>query len=156
MDTVVAVHAPVADEDPAAIATSLTAAANTPRAAPVLVGWIGQATAGTQRAALAKAGVAVFPTPEAAVRGALHLWHDRQNRLAAAELPGREVLALSPDRAGVAATFARVRAEGRLTLTEDEALSVLSAYGMPVVPGRVATTPEGRRRRRLRSAFRWC
>ncbi|MGK7862338.1 bifunctional acetate--CoA ligase family protein/GNAT family N-acetyltransferase [Falsiroseomonas sp. E2-1-a4] len=138
VDAVVALHAPVAGEDAGTMAAALSAAAKATRAAPILVCWAGQATAGAQRGALAAAGLAVFPTPEGAVRGALHLLHDRQNRLAAAELPGREVLALKPDRAAVAALLARARAEGRLSLTEDEALAVLAAYGLPVVPTRVA------------------
>lgn len=140
VDAVIAVHAPVPGEDPVTVGAALSAAARATRRAPVLVCWAGQQTAGAQRAALAAAGLAVFPTPEAAVRGALHLLHDRQNRAAAAELPGRQVLALRPDRASVTALFARVRAEGRLSLTEDEALSVLAAYGLPVVQGRVAQT----------------
>jgi acetyltransferase len=142
VDAVIAVHAPVPEEKPELVAAALGAAAKATRAAPVLVCWAGQATAGAQRAALALSGLAVFPTPEGAVRGALHLWHDRQNRLAAAELPGREVVSVAPDRDAVARLFAAVRAEGRLSLTEDEALSVLAAYGIPVVPGRVAATPE--------------
>ncbi|MDP3416485.1 GNAT family N-acetyltransferase [Falsiroseomonas sp.] len=138
VDVVVALHAPVAGEDAGTMAAALSAAAKATRAAPILVCWAGQATAGAQRGGLAAAGLAVFPTPEGAVRGALHLLQDRQNRLAAAELPGREVLALQPDRAAVTALLARARAEGRLSLTEDEALAVLAAYGLPVVPGRVA------------------
>ena len=142
VDTVLALHAPVAGENAETIAAALAAAAKATRAAPVLVAWAGEATAGPQRAALARAGLAVFPTPEAAVRGALHLWQDRRNRRAAAELPGREVLALSPDRAAVATVLAGVRAAGRLTLTEDEAFAVLAAYGMPLVPTRVAADAE--------------
>jgi acetyltransferase len=142
VDAVVALHAPVAGENAETIAAALAAAAKATRAAPVLVCWAGEATAGPQRAALAQSGLAVFPTPEAAVRGAVHLWHDRANRQAAAELPGRQVLALSPDREAVARTLAAVRAEGRLELTEDEALSVLAAYGLPVVAGRVAADAE--------------
>jgi acetyltransferase len=138
VDTVLALHAPVAGEKPETIAAALAAAAKATRAAPVLVCWAGEATAGPQRNALAQSGLAVFPTPEGAVRGALHLWQDRRNRRAAAELPGREVLALAPDRDAVRALFAQVRAEGRLDLTEDEALAVLTAYGLPVVAGRVA------------------
>jgi acetyltransferase len=136
VDTVVALHAPVADENAATIAAALAAAAKATRAAPVLVCWAGEATAAPQRLALARAGVAAFATPEAAVRGALQLCEDRRNRRAAAELPGREVLTLAPDREAVRALFARVRAEGRLALTEDEALSVLAAYGLPVAEGR--------------------
>jgi acetyltransferase len=142
VDVVIAAHAPAAGEDPGAAAAALQAAAKASRGAPVLACWAGQATAGSQRAALAAAGVAVFATPEAAVRGALHLLADRRNRLAAAELPGREVVAVRPDRDAVARLFAAVRAEGRRDLTEDEALSVLAAYGVPVVPGRVAATPQ--------------
>lgn len=142
VDTVLALHAPVAGEDAATIAAALSAAAKATRAAPVLVSWAGQATAGPQRAELARAGLAVFPTPEGAVRGALHLWHDRANRIAANELPGRGVLKLTPDRDAVRRVFDAARAEGRLQLTEDEALSVLAAYGMPVVAGRVARDVE--------------
>ncbi len=138
VEAVVALHAPVAGEDAGTMAAALAAAARATRAAPILVCWAGQATAGPQRGALAAAGLAVFPTPEGAVRGALHLLQDRQNRLAAAELPGREVVDLQPDRPAVAALLAGARAEGRLSLTEDEALAVLAAYGLPVVPGRVA------------------
>jgi acetyltransferase len=135
VDAVLALHAPVADEQAGAVAAALAAAARATRAAPVLVCWAGEATAAPHRATLAAAGLAVFPTPEAAVRGALHLWQDRRNRLAAAELPGRQVLALSPDRAAVARLLAATRAEGRLGLTEDEALRLLAAYGLPVVAG---------------------
>jgi acetyltransferase len=138
VDAVIALHAPVAGEDAAPTAATLSAAAKATRAAPILVCWVGQSTAGAQRGELAAAGLAVFATPEAAVRGALHLLHDRQNRAAAAELPGRQVLALQPNRAAVAAILAAARAEVRLSLAEDEALAVLAAYGLPVVQGRVA------------------
>jgi acetyltransferase len=141
VDVVLALHAPVAGENPGTVAAALTAAAKATRAAPVLVGWAGQATAGAQRAELTRGGLAVFATPEAAVRGALHLWHDRRNRRAAAELPGREVLELVPDRDAVRRIFAEVRRQGRLDLTEDETLAVVAAYGLPVVRSVVARSP---------------
>ncbi|WP_198370960.1 bifunctional acetate--CoA ligase family protein/GNAT family N-acetyltransferase, partial [Roseomonas rosulenta] len=136
VDAVVALHAPAPDEDPEVVRESLAAAVKASRGAPILVGWAGQATAGAQRAMLAQAGVAVFATPEAAVRGALHLAQDRRNRAAAAELPARDVLDLAPDRASVARILAAVRDAGRSELTEAEALAVLAAYGVPTVPGR--------------------
>ena len=136
VDTVVALHAPSAAEDAEAAREAVAAAVTASRGAPILVGWTGQATGGPQRAALAAAGIPVFPTPEAAVRGALHLAQDRRNRAAAAELPAREVLELAPDRVAVAQILAAVRAEGRRDLNEQEALAVLGAYGIPVVPGR--------------------
>jgi acetyltransferase len=149
VDAVVALHAPAptggdaADVgDIAAEAMVAAAKAGGGRAAPILVCWAGQATAGRQRHRMAEAGLAVFATPEAAARGAHHLAADRRNRAAAAELPPGEVLELAPDRAAVRRILAEVRAAGRLALTEEEALGVLAAYGLPTVPGRRAAGPE--------------
>jgi acetyltransferase len=142
VDAVVALHAPAPDENTELVRESLAAAVKASRGAPILVGWAGQATAGPQRARLAEAGVAVFATPEAAVRGALHLAQDRRNRAAAAELPARDVLDLAPDRVAVRRVLDLVRAAGRLELTEAEALAVLAAYGVPTVPGRAVQGPE--------------
>ncbi|SDD68565.1 acetyltransferase [Belnapia rosea] len=147
VDAVLALHAPAPGEVPPdaaeAAAEAMIAAARTGpgRAAPILVAWIGQATAGRQRRHMAEAGLAVFATPEAAARGALHLAADRRNRAAAAELPSREVLDLAPDRTAVRRILASARAAGRLALTAEEALGVLAAYGIPTVPGRHAEGP---------------
>jgi acetyltransferase len=51
------------------------------------------------------------------------------------------VLELAPDRVSVRRIFGAARAAGRLRLTEEEALGVLAAYGVPVVPGRRAAGP---------------
>jgi acetyltransferase len=147
VDAIVALHAPVLGESAETVRQALAAAATARGAAgrapaPILVGWTGEATAAPQRAALAEAGLAVFASPEAAVRGALHLAQDRRNRAAAAELPPREVLGLAPDRAGVRRLLDGARRGGRHDLTEEEALGVLSAYGLPVVPGRPVARAE--------------
>jgi acetyltransferase len=138
VDAVVAVHSPSAGEDQDIAAGNMAAAAKATRGAPVLVGWLGHATAEPARRRLGQAGIAVFASPEAAVRGALHLAMDRRNRAAAAELPPHDVLHLRPDRAAVRAILDGARAEARLTLTEQEALAVLAAYGQPVAPGEIA------------------
>nr|WP_245214507.1 GNAT family N-acetyltransferase [Pararoseomonas indoligenes] len=146
VDSVVAIHAPAPDEDPNIAAAALAAAAAATgkggRAAPVLAAWLGQASAGAQRRALAERGVAVFTTPEAAVQGALHLAQHRRNRAAAAELPPAEVLEVTPDRARVAAIFALARTEDRLRLDEAESLAVFAAYGLPAIPHRAVPTLE--------------
>ncbi len=142
VDAVVALHAPAPAEAGDVAAEALVAATRAGRrSAPILAAWLGQETAGRQRQALAKAGLAVFATPEAAVRGAMHLVQDRRNRLAAVELPPRDVLDLAPDRATVRRILDEARAAGRLSLTEDAALGVLAAYGLPVVPHRHAAGP---------------
>jgi acetyltransferase len=151
VDCVLALHAPSAAlatdaQGSDGLAAAAMIAAATARGggrapAPILVGWAGQATAGAQRARMGAAGLAVFDSPEAAVRGALCLARDRANRLAAAELPPREVLELRPDRARVAAILAAARAAGRSILAADEALELVAAYGLPVAPGR-RTAPQ--------------
>jgi acetyltransferase len=153
VDAVVVVHAPTPGQQADVAAEGLAAAAKATRGAPVLVGWLGQATAGPARRRLAEAGIAVFPTPEAAVGGALHLALDRRNRAAAAELPGRDVLELQPDRAAVRAILDGLRAEHRLSFTEAEALAVLAAYGMPVVAGRVVPDPAAAARAAMEIGF---
>jgi acetyltransferase len=103
---------------------------------------MGETTGAAHRRQLAAAGMPVFATPDQAVRGFLHLVRDRRNRAAARELPGSTVLSLAPDHQTVAHLFAAVRRAGRLALMQDEALDVLGAYGIPLVPSRAVATAE--------------
>ncbi len=135
VDVVIALHAP---EWEAAPPSGFT---RSQTGAPILLGWTGETSAQAERAALTQAGLPVFSTPEAVVRGAAHLAAQRRNQATAAELPASDVLSIEPDRAAVRAIFARVRAEGRLLLLEDEALSVLAAYGVPVLTPSLCATP---------------
>lgn len=131
VDCVVALRAP--EEGPLAP----LAAPPPGRGAPILL-----ALPGEGRAAFAAAGLPSFATPEAALRGAAHLAEERRNRAAAAELPPAQVLELRPDAAAVRVILEHARAAGRLTLYEDEALSVLAAYGVPTVAHRRAASAE--------------
>jgi acetyltransferase len=140
---VLVVHAPSGPEDGVAI-EALLAAAKAARV-PLLVAAMGETSGTTHRSRLAGAGLPVFATPEAAVRGFLHLVQHRRTRAAAGELPPSAVLALAPDRAAVAEVFARARAAGRRALAQDEALAVLAAYGIPSVPTRHAEDAEAAR-----------
>lgn len=138
VDVVIALHAP---EQEAAPTEAFAAAARGNRGAPILLGWTGEASAGAERAALTAAGLPVFSTPEAVVRGAAHLAAERRNRATAAELPAADVLEVKPDRAAVRGIFAGARAAGRLSLFEDEALAVLAAYGIAMLSPRRCATP---------------
>lgn len=153
VDAVVAIYAPTSAGDGLAAATAMAVAAKATRGAPLLVGWLGHRTAEPCRQMLSRAGIAVFNTPEAAVRGALHLAKDRRNRAAAAELPAQDVLQLMPDRAAARAVIDAARAERRLTLTEQEALAVLAAYGQPVVAGEAARDARGAAQAAARLGF---
>jgi acetyltransferase len=105
---------------------------------PLLIAVPGETTAAPFRQRLAARGLPVFTTPEQAVHGFQHLLRQRHIRLAARELPPKTVVSVQPDRTAVAEVFARVRGEGRRDLFQDEALAVIEAYGIPVVPSRVA------------------
>ena len=85
--------------------------------------------------------MAVFASPEQAVRAFHQLVMQRRARETARELPSSRVLQLEPNLPVVRGIFARVRAEGRDSLFQDEALDVLAAYGIPVVPYRPVETP---------------
>jgi len=138
VDVVIALHAP---EQEAAPTEAFAAAASGNRGAPILLGWTGEASARAERAALTEAGLPVFQTPEAVVRGAAHLAAERRNRATAAELPASDVLEMTPDRAAVRAICATARADGRLNLYEDEALAALAAYGIAILKPRICATP---------------
>ena len=137
---VLVVHAPTGPADAAAI-QAIAAAAGTVKV-PLLVASMGETTGAAHRRILAEAGVPVFAAPEQAVRGFHHLVQDRRNRAAARELPPRGVLQIAPDITEVRRAFRRARAAGRAMLTQDEAMAVLEAYGIPVVASRPAMGPE--------------
>ncbi|KAA2211478.1 bifunctional acetate--CoA ligase family protein/GNAT family N-acetyltransferase [Teichococcus oryzae] len=141
VDSVIVVHAPTIGQDSEATASAMAAATKANRGAPILVGWLGEAGAASAQRRLSENGIAVFSTPEAAIRGALHLAADRRNRAAAAELPARDVLELEPDRTEVGRIIDTARAEGRRDLNELEVLQILQAYGQAVVPGLPARSP---------------
>ena len=76
--------------------------------------------------------MAVFATPEQAVRGFLHLVQDRRNRAAARELPPSTVLTVAPDRDAVRAHVRDhpARRAGCASM-QDEALAVLCRLRHP-------------------------
>jgi acetyltransferase len=137
---VLIVYTPQGAADEATIA-SLCAPPGDLRA-PLLICAMGETTGAMHRTALAHAGVPVFATPDQAVQGFGHLVRDRRNREAARELPSSEVLHLAPERDRVRQLFDRARVHRRLALTQDEALDVLAAYGIPTVPTRFAAGPD--------------
>lgn len=136
---VLIVDAPVGDTERASLAS--LAACRDAIKVPLLVCTMGESTGAAARRSLAEAGLPVFATPEQGVRAFLHLVQDRRNRIAARELPPRTVLTMAPDRQAVRNTLAGIRREGRLAATQDEALAVLSAYGIPAVPTRAVAAP---------------
>jgi len=138
---VLVVHTPTGAGDAGEI-TALAGMAGTTRT-PTLVCALGETTGAVNRRVLAAAGVPVFASPEQAVRGFRHLLDNRRNREAARELPPSKVLRMATDRSEVQHLFDRLRRAGHAVLTQEEALALLSAYGLPTVPSRAAADPDG-------------
>jgi acetyltransferase len=76
--------------------------------------------------------------PERAVAAIAAMWHYRQ-RL---NTPPLAVEPLTVDREKVAQLFARVRAEGRVTIGDAEAREVMEAYGIPLPKAGLAATAD--------------
>jgi acetyltransferase len=137
---ILVVHAPSGEDDNACI-EALVACAKTVQV-PLLIAAMGEAHGGRHRRRLAEAGLACFVTPERAIAGFSHLLRNRRNRAAARELPPSAVLQVAPDQKAVATAIATARAAGQSALVQNEALAVIAAYKIPVVPSRHAATPE--------------
>jgi len=137
---VVVVLAPSGPADAAGIA-ALAACAPSMKI-PLLVCVLGETTGAGHRRSLADAGIPAFATPEQAMRGFDQLVEQRRARASARELPPSTVLSLAPESAAVRAVFADARRAGRTGLLQDEALAVLAAYGISVVPSRPAMSVE--------------
>jgi acetyltransferase len=136
---ILVVHTPSGGDDSVAI-EALIACAKTVTA-PLLIAALGEANGLAHRHKLAAAGLACFDTPEAAISGFRHLLRNRENRAAARELPSSAVLRRPPDQTAAKALVDRAYATGQEALVQDEALAVLSAYNIPVLPSRLVTTP---------------
>lgn len=132
--------APTGDGDAAGVAA--LAACRTVIKVPLITCVLGETTGAVHRRTLAEAGLPVFASPEQAVRAFGQLVTLRRARQAARELPSSRLLRLAPDRARVQAIIGRARLAGRSALYQDEALDMLSAYGMPVVPFRAVAGAE--------------
>ena len=136
---------------PTALASSIDAAKATVEAVekqrrlghkkPVVATWLAKSAVEEVRPLFAKANIPDFETPTEAIEGIMQLarYARAQTELMRTPpvTPGNHV-----DPAAVDAAIGRALGEGRSMMTEPEAKSVLSAYGIPTVPTRVAATPE--------------
>jgi acetyltransferase len=138
VDSAVAIFVPplgIRQED---VAESIVRVAEHHHQKPVLAVLMGREGLPQGKAELHRAGIPAYIFPESAARALAALRRHREWR-ARPDVPPRE---LAVDRARVAATAARARAEGRAKLSEIEALDVLAACGIPAAPARLARDAE--------------
>lgn len=105
---------------------------------PILASWMGGVDVRAGRSLLSEAGIATFDSPEAAIKAFLHLVQYRKNQELLYEQPAALPEDWRPGQPKVRALIDQVRGTGRTLLTEFEAKELLAAYGIPVVPTRIA------------------
>jgi acetyltransferase len=108
---------------------------------PWLACWMGEATASEARRRLSEGGLPSYETPSEAVRAFLHLVEYGRNQRALLQTPAASHELPAGAREAARSVVEAVLTQGRDTLTEPEAKSVLAAYGIPVVETVVAATP---------------
>jgi acetyltransferase len=131
--SLVVMLAPQAATDAAGVARAVLGATRD-WPAPVLGVFAGGARVRAGIAILEDAGVPCYPFPERALRALAHAVRFAQRRRQPAAMPAAGV-----DRGQLTAALGRARAAGTLGLLEGAPL--LEAYGIDVVPARLARTP---------------
>ncbi|HSG46364.1 MAG TPA: acetate--CoA ligase family protein, partial [Longimicrobiales bacterium] len=120
------------------VAQSIVAARREHPAKPLLAVLMGREGLPEGKAELHEAGVPAYIFPESAARALAAMYRYRRWL----DRPVPEPTRFQVDAPAVAAILDDALAEGRSGLTEPEALSVLSAYGIQVVDHRLATTED--------------
>jgi len=111
---------------------------------PVLASWMGGGDVANGISILNAGGIPTFPYPDTAARAFGYMYRYTYNLRGLYETPVSD----SPSAADHAASAtareitSKVLADGREILTETESKQLLAAYGLPVVPTAIATTPD--------------
>jgi len=109
---------------------------------PILTNWLGEEAAAGGRQKFREAHIPTFESPMDAVKGFFYLWQHTKAQEALMRTPPKET-SHTPIADEAARTIMRTAAQaGRSMLTEPEAKAVLSAFGIPTVPTRVAASLE--------------
>jgi acetyltransferase len=110
---------------------------------PVLASWMGGVDVAAGEQILNSAGIPTFPYPDAAARMFNYMWQYARNLQGIYETPryGPEEDALI-DSGQAGAIIQSVLSSGRTILTEIESKEALAAYGIPVLPSKLAASAE--------------
>lgn len=110
------------------------------RVPPIFTNWLGVEAPAEARAKFEEAGIPTFESPNDAVRGFGYLWQYTKAQEALLRTPPREADLSGIDTQAALKAMREAAESGRKLLTEPEAKAVLSAYGIPTVPTRIAAT----------------
>ncbi|WP_448570293.1 bifunctional acetate--CoA ligase family protein/GNAT family N-acetyltransferase [Trichothermofontia sp.] len=147
-DALLAILTPQAMTDPTQTAQRLVESlqASTLPVKPILASWMGGDDVAAGEAILNRANIFTFPYPDTAAQVFNYMWQYAYSLRSLYETPVLPQIA-DPEATETAqqvvqAILERVRASGRILLTELESKQVLSAYGIPTVPTYLATSAE--------------
>jgi acetyltransferase len=109
---------------------------------PILASWMGGAEVASGTTILNRASIPTFSFPDTAAQVFDYMWHYRYNlhSLYETPLPPLEFDKGGPDRVLAAKLIDGTRQSDRTILTEFESKQLLTAYGIPTVETRVATS----------------
>jgi len=109
---------------------------------PILTNWLGQDAAHEARQKFRAAGIPTYESPNDAIQGFFYLWQYTKAQESLMRAPPKSTGPTTiADEAARTIMRTAVRA-GRTLLTEPESKAVLSAFGIPTVATRVASSPE--------------
>jgi acetyltransferase len=136
-DAVLVMHAPTAIVPNMEVAAAVVAAAlEQPR--NILSCWLGGDGMAPARRLLGNAGIPSYDTPENAVTGFLQMVRYRHAQQLLMEVPSARPADIRPERDRALNVIRDALVCGREVLTEPEAKTVLSCYGIPVVETAIA------------------
>jgi len=140
VDAVLAIHCPTSIANGARAAEALAETIGQPRV-PVLACWLGPRHADASRNVLCAAEIPLFETVDEALGGIRSLLAARQAQALLQRAPPEPKVA-EADKTRVRTMLGGARLEKRDTLSAVEAKSVLTAYGIPVLPAQFARSTE--------------
>jgi len=141
-DGLLVVLTPQAMTDPTKTAEALRPYAKL-EGKPVLASWMGGSDVAGGETILNNTNIPTFPYPDTAARVFTYMWRYTDNLRLLYETPSLPARGDRPVGREAADTILRdVRAAGRTLLTEFEAKALLTAYGIPTVPTKVARTED--------------
>lgn len=111
---------------------------------PVLASWMGGPEVAAGTAILNRANIPTFAYPDTAARAFQYMWQYSYNLRGIYETPSAAGGPddVPPNRELASQIIERARQQGRVNLTELEAKQMLSAYNIPTVETRVATSAD--------------
>ena len=141
-DGMLVILTPQAMTDPEGTAEALKPYAKVP-GKPLLACWMGADQVEAGEDLLNKSGIPTYKYPDTAARAFVYMWRYTYNLRSLYETPTLidfNNQGASSGRAKAESIIQSVRSSGRTILTEFESKQLLSAYGIPTVDTRIATT----------------